>query len=72
MTQAAGSNFFSAYKRLVMPFVVAEVDTSTKMGMCEVGKPYETGLGVKTGSKPPKGATLLELGSEQCNCISMP
>ena len=55
-----------------MPLVVAEVETSTTMACFELGIPKETGLGVKTGSKPPKGATLLELGSEQCSAINMP
>ena len=72
ITHAAGNNFFSLNKRLVMPLVVADVDTSTMMGCFELGMPNETGLGVKTGSKPPKGATLLELGSEQCRAITMP
>ena len=55
-----------------MPLVVAEVETSTMMGSFELGMPKETGLGVKTGSRPPKGATLLALGSEQCKASNMP
>ena len=47
-----------------MPLVVDEVDTSISTGKSDVGMPTETGLGVNTGSSPPKGAMLAALGSE--------
>ena len=72
INQAAGRWPPSLCKRLVMPLVVAEVDTSTNTGHPEVGKPTETGLGVNTASSPPKGATLAELPSEQCSSIAKP
>ena len=54
-----------------MPFVVAEVDTSTKTGSPDVGQPAEMGLGVKTGSSPPKGATLAVLASDEHGVLEL-
>ena len=52
--------------------MVDEVEMSISTGSPGVGMPAETGLGVKTGSSPPNGATLAELGSEQVSSISRP
>ena len=55
-----------------MPLVVDEVDTSIRTGRPEVGMPTDMGLGVNTGSSPPKGAMLAVFGSEQCSIIMRP
>ena len=49
-----------------MPLVVVDVDTSISTGTPVVGKPAEIGLGVKTASSPPCGATLAPVEA----CIS--
>ena len=55
-----------------MPLVVDEVDTSISTGKPDVGMPTDIGLGVNTGSRPPKGAMLAVFGSEQCSSIMKP
>ena len=72
ITHSAGSKPPSLCRRLVMPLVVDEVDTSINTGKPEVGMPTDIGLGVNTGSSPPKGAMLAVLGSEQCSIIKKP
>ena len=58
----------------LLPGYLADIDSGamTKTGEPLVGMPADTGLGVNTGSNPPKGATLAVLGSEQVSSITRP
>lgn len=72
MSQGAGSFPPSWCNRFVRPLVVVDVEMSVTIGTPGVGMPADSGFGVKTGSSPPKGATLLALGSEQASSRSRP
>src|SRR4051812_23353565 len=72
ISQGWGRGLPSAWLRLVRPFVVVDMLTSSSTGPLDVGQPAASGLGVMIRPMPPCGVTLAPAGSELARIIASP